>query len=407
MRIAMLGQKGVPAVFGGIERHVEELAKRLAARGHEVIVYCRPWYVKKSEIRNQNPVGLKAQVVPTIRTKHLDAIVHTFIATIHAMVRVKPDIYHYHGVGPALLAWLPRILRPQARVLVTFHCIDRKHQKWGLPARLLLRAGEWAACRFPHATITVSRTLEEYCQNVYESNTTYIPNGVTTPSPHPSTSRREGLGDGALLIKRFGLRPGGYLAMVSRLVRHKGAHYLIRAWNELQIQAPELIGDLKLVFVGDGAFTDDYVRELKLLAGEDPSIVFTGFQSGATLDELFANALLIVHPSESEGLPIAVLEAMSYGKVVLASDIPENMEVIRDHGFSFPNGNVVALKDKLIELLACRERLAEIGSRGREFVLQNYHWDDIAAQVETLYKETRQLKPLRHRRWWSAFNRSV
>ncbi|MBI4281024.1 glycosyltransferase family 4 protein [Candidatus Uhrbacteria bacterium] len=379
MKIAMLGQKGIPAAFGGIERHVEELATRLAASGHEVFVYCRKWYAENREQRTENGVEgrLKQKFIPSIKSKHLDAITHTLFSTLHAMVVLKPDIYHYHGVGPALLAWLPRLLRPRGRVIVTFHCLDRKHQKWGLLARLSLRIGEWAACRFAHATITVSRTLQQYCAEVYETKTHYIPNGISVHGADQNS-----------LITRFNLQSGEYLAMVSRLVRHKGAHHLIRAWQRLGQEAPELRGNLKLALVGDSAFTDDYVAELKTLANHDPSIVFTGFQSGAMLEALFANALLMVHPSESEGLPIAVLEAMSYGKVVLASDIPENREVMAEHGFNFPTGNVVALKDKMMELLACRAALPKIGARAREFVIKNYHWDTIAREVRQLYEAT-------------------
>ncbi|MBI4133731.1 glycosyltransferase family 4 protein [Candidatus Uhrbacteria bacterium] len=287
---------------------------------------------------------------------------------------MNPDIYHYHGVGPSLVAWLPRLLRPRARVITTFHCIDRKHQKWGLLARIVLRIGEWASCRLPHRTIAVSRTLEEYCREVYETETSYIPNGVAAPARADTT-----------LIKRFGLAPHRYIAMVSRLVRHKGAHHLIEAWNRLQVESPLKIDGIKLVIVGDSAFTDDYVAELKRRAAGDPSIVFTGYQSGAMLDALFANARFIVHPSESEGLPIAVLEAMSYGKTVLASDIPENMEVIASYGVPFRSGDAHDLKNKIGELVTAPGRLEELGAAGKEFVLTHYHWDDIALQVEKLY----------------------
>lgn len=373
MKIAMLGQKGIPAIFGGIERHVEELAIRLADHNHEVIVYCRPWYLGKQPVTS-NEQRIHRVSIPTIKSKHLDAIVHTFFSTMHAL-RKNPDIYHYHGVGPSLISWIPRIFRPRARVITTFHCIDRKHQKWGLVARVALRLGEWSACRFAHQTITVSRTLEQYCKDVYETNTSYIPNGIAAP-PHTGTT----------LIKRFQLEPNKYVAMVSRLVRHKGAHYLIRAWNGLQTKHPKLIQDKKLVIVGDSAFTDDYTAELRTLAGTDPSIVFTGYQSGAMLEELFANALFIAHPSESEGLPIAVLEAMSYGKVVVASDIPENMEVVAEHGVPFRNSDVAHLTERMAELLENPNELTALGARAQAFVLKQYHWDDIVKQVEHLYQ---------------------
>lgn len=375
MKIAMIGQKGVPAIFGGIERHVDELSSRLADRGHEVLVYCRKWYIDTEiQMSKSTCKTVRQIVVPTIRTKHLDAVVHTLLSTLHA-IRENPDIYHYHGVGPSLLSWIPRLVRPHARVITTFHCIDRKHQKWGLVARIALRLGEWAACRFAHTTITVSRTLEQYCQEVYETSTVYIPNGV---------SNRDISGD--TLIKRFGLVKNEYIAQVARLVRHKGEHLTISAWQTLRREHPELAANKKLVIVGDGAFTDDYVTELKQLAADDTSIVFTGFQSGAMLDELFTNALFLVHPSLSEGLPITVLEAMSYGKVVVASDIPENMEVIAENGVAVRTGDVHDLAKKMEMLLKAVERLPKVGARARTFVLEHYHWDDIASAVLRVYE---------------------
>lgn len=378
MKIAMLGQKGIPTAFGGIERHVEELSTRLAAKGHEVFVYCRPWYIAQvnQEIKDHTYRGVTLIATPSIKSKHFDAISHTLFSTIDALRR-NPDIYHYHGVGPALLSWMPRLFRPQARVIVTFHCIDRKHQKWGLLARLSLRLGEWAACRFAHETITVSRTLEQYCHDVYERKTTYIPNGIIAHGT-----------DECGLIRRFDLLPNQYIAMISRLVRHKGAHYLIKAWRLAREEQPELLADMKLAIVGDSAFTDEYVQELHQMASGEASIVFTGYQSGGMLDELFANALFITHPSESEGLPIAVLEAMSYGKVVLASDIPENMEIVAEYGTSFPCGDIVSLKNKIIDLIKNSQTLPELGMRAREFVLREYHWDDIACNTEALYQKT-------------------
>ncbi|MDP3985721.1 MAG: glycosyltransferase family 4 protein [bacterium] len=376
MKIAMLGQKGIPTAFGGIERHVEELSTRLANRGHEVVVYCRPWYCQASSLKPQASSNLKLVSTASLKLKNLDAISHTFFSSLHAILKERPDVYHYHGVGPALLAFLPRIFRPRARVIVTFHCIDRKHQKWSLFARIMLRLGEWAACRFAHRTITVSRTLSQYCRDVYETDTVYIPNGIS----------EHGIADPSLL-KRFDLAPDGYIAMVSRLVRHKGAHYLVEACNIIREERPELIQNKKLAIVGDSAFTDEYVQSLKGMAEGNPSIVFTGYQSGAMLEALFSGASFIVHPSESEGLPIAVLEAMSYGKVVLASDIPENREVVADHGFQFPSGDIVVLKEKIIDLLEHQDQLEKLGAEARTFVLREYHWDDIATQVESLYKQ--------------------
>ena len=370
MRIAMIGQKGIPIKFGGVERHVESLAVRLGSTGHQVTVYTRAWYGRS----NPNfSVGVRSIVVPTIKTKNLDAIVHTFIATLHAIF-TGTDIIHYHGVGPSLMSWLPRLLAPRIKVVSTFHCIDRKHQKWGLFARLMLKLGERFACTFPHKTIVVSKTLQSYCDNLYPNRTEYIPNGITEPEAVVED-------DGTL--ERYGLKPNGYLLMVSRLVRHKGAHYLIEAYKNLKKR--RLVGDLKLVFVGDSAFTNDYVAEIKKMASDDSDIIFTGSLQGAPHDRLFRNSYAFILPSESEGLPIVILEAMSYGKTVLASDIPENVEVTRTHGINFRNTDVCDLEDKLTFLITNPQLVVRKGAGAKEFVVENYHWDDVARLVDSVY----------------------
>jgi glycosyltransferase involved in cell wall biosynthesis len=371
MKIAMIGQKGIPTQYGGIEKHVEALAVRLGAAGHDVTVYTRRWYAAP---RARFSRGVRTVAVPTVQSKHLDAIVHTFFASLHAL-KSRADIYHYHGVGPALLSWMPRLFAPRAKVVVTFHCIDRKHQKWGMFARLMLGIGERAAALFPHETITVSRTLQSYVRDRYDRDARYIPNGIDTPPARIGTD----------LLKRWSLTRGGYVVMVSRLVRHKGAHHLIRAYADLRRRGAH--AGKKLVIVGDSAFTDDYVRELRALAEGIPGVVFTGYLQGRALQQVFAGAFAVVHPSESEGLPIAVLEAMAYGKCVLASDIPENMEVIRQHGMSFRNKSVPDLSRKLRALLSSPWLAAEIGAKAKDYVLEQYHWDDVATETDRLYAE--------------------
>ncbi len=186
MKIAMIGQKGIPTRFGGIERHVEELAIRLGTLGHEVRVYTRAWYAAPKKRFSR---GVSTVVTPTVNTKHLDAIVHTFTATIHA-IGAGVDVIHYHGVGPSLLSFIPRIFAPRIRVVSTFHCIDRKHQKWNVFARLALGLGERAACVFPHATIAVSKTLQAYCDNSFNTDTIYVPNGISKPAKSASLRPR-------------------------------------------------------------------------------------------------------------------------------------------------------------------------------------------------------------------------
>ena len=179
MKIALIGQKGIPALYGGIERHVEHLSTGLAKLGQEVFVYSRPWYTdrKLKDYKGVNVVSL-----PSIKTKHLDAISHTLFASVHALFQ-DYDVIHFHGVGPSLLAWIPKVFKRKAKVVVTFHCIDRKHQKWGRIARLSLRLGEWFANKFAHKTITVSKVLQQYCSEAYDTDTVYIPNPLNQHLP--------------------------------------------------------------------------------------------------------------------------------------------------------------------------------------------------------------------------------
>jgi glycosyltransferase involved in cell wall biosynthesis len=371
MKIAMIGQKGIPAHSGGIERHVEELSSELASLGHDVLVFCRSWYI--SDISSHR--GVRCIKTPSIRTKHLDAISHTFTSILRA-ARENVDVFHIHGVGPSLLAWLPKLLRPRAKVVVTFHCIDRHHQKWNVIARTMLHIGEWIAHRVPDATIAVSKTLQDYSRLSYGMDTMYIPNGTQIPMS---------LANETHLIP-FNLSPNQYLMFCARLVKHKGAHVLIEAWKKLSVSRPDLVKDMKLAIVGGSAFTDDYVKTLQGMTEDDASIVLTGSQTGDALHALFSHSYANIHPSESEGLPIAVLEAMSYGKCVLSSDIPENLELTKEHGVTFHTGDIDDLVEKMIMLLEHPENTHSVGQESREHVARSYDWKDIAEKTAYLYE---------------------
>lgn len=371
MKVAMIGQKGLPVLSGGVERYAQELSERLVDEGHEVTVFCRKWYSGKIPYDGK----VKRVFVPTIPTKNLDAIVHTFLS-IFVAAWMKADIVHIHCVGPALLAWLPKLLRPSTKVVVTFQCLDRKQKKWGPFARFMLWLGERAACRFPDKTIVVSKTLLEYTRENFDADPIYIPNGVGLPKVENKTE----------LIKQFNLEPDHYFIMVSRLVAHKGQKILIKAWQKARGENPKILRDMKLVIVGDGAFTESYVEEVKKLAFGDDSIVLTGEQTGETLHALFANAYAAIHPSAIEGLPLSVLEAMGYGKCVLASNIPEHMEMINSHGLSFRLDDVDDLAKKIIMMAEAPEQTKHVGRSAAEFVQANYSWDEISARIEMLYR---------------------
>ncbi|MDO8621954.1 MAG: glycosyltransferase family 4 protein [bacterium] len=394
MKIAMIGAKGLPATIGGVERHVEELSTRLVKSGCEVTVYARPWYTGRSSWSVRMYHGVRLVALPSFVTKHLDAISHVFLATLHAM-RDRYDVYHFHGVGPALFAFLPRVFRPRSRVIVTFHCVDRHHAKWGWFARAMLTAGEWAACRFPHETITVGETLQAYCGGRYGQTTTCIPNGVS------SGVRCQVSGvEARAALASFGLSPKRYLLVVSRLVPHKGVHTIVTAFRHLKRERSDL-RDLQLAIVGAPAFTDAYRDELVILAAGDPHIRFLGQQTGATLDALYSNCLAFVHASASEGLPIVLLEAAAAGVLPVVSDIPEHREVInRVGGMLFRVGDVWDCASTLDVVVRSANSLPRIGAAIRSAVLKHYDWDAAVTRTRACYRSSPP-KWIRQRFSWS------
>ncbi|MDD4333170.1 MAG: glycosyltransferase family 4 protein [Patescibacteria group bacterium] len=371
MKIAFIGQKGIPAVCGGVEKHVESLATRLVKAGHEVIVYTRPNYTDKNlkEFKGVTLISL-----PSIGTKHLDAITHTFFACLDIIFRRKVDIVHFHAIGPSSLIWLIKIFKPSLPVVSTFHCQDYYHKKWGSFAQAYLKFGEFIACKLSDATIAVSPRLKKYSEEKYKKDILYIPNGVEEANFKKADK-----------IKKWGLEKDNYILSVSRLVKHKGIHYLIEAFNNIRT-------DKKLVIAGAGVFTDDYVVELKELAKNNPDIIFTGNQTGDALSELYSNACVFVHPSESEGLSLALLEAMSYGLQIISSDIPENVEVLRDNGAIFRNKDAKDLEEKIIYFLNNPEDFKIKSSEGKKRAQNSYNWENICQETISLYEKVKSEK---------------
>lgn len=364
MKIFLIGQKGIPAKNGGVEKHVENLAIRLAQKGHEVFAYARNNY-QDEKIKEYQ--GVNIITLPSIGTKNLDAISHTFFACMDLIFRRKPDIVHFHSVGPSSLLLLVKFFRPRLKIVFTYHCQDYRHQKWGKVARWYLKLGEMIGCRFSNKTITISKELQKYAKEVYQIDSAYIPNGA-----------EKAVEKGSDQLSSLNLTKGEYLVSISRLVRHKGIHYLIEAYQKMTTNK-------KLVIVGDGAFTDEYVAELKKLAGDNKNIIFTGNQSGQTLAQLYANAYAFVQPSEYEGLSVALLEAMSYGLPCVVSDIEANLEAAGGNALVFENKNSEDLKNKLSELIEKPEMATELGMKIQERANTEYDWDTIAQNTEMLY----------------------
>jgi glycosyltransferase involved in cell wall biosynthesis len=358
LKIAMLGQKGIPATYGGIERHVEELATRLVERGHDVTVYCRPYYTKmQGEYR-----GIRLVNMPSVRTKHFDTATHCAFSMPHIMSQ-SYDIVHFHALGPSLFSSLPRM--KGVKSAVTVHGLDWQREKWGSLATWVLKKCEYTSANFPDRTIVVSKAVREHFRTVHDKFVTYIPNGTVLPHVRKADK-----------ISELGLEPGKYILFVGRLVPEKGCHYLLDAYRRVDT-------DMCLVVAGGTSFSTEYVDSLH--GKGDDRVRFLGYVYGDVLDELYSNAGVFVLPSDIEGLPIALLEAMSFGNCCLTSDIPENLEVIGDCGATFRQGDVDDLADQLAALIANPNRCHAIGDRARRHVLETYDWDGVTLHTEAIY----------------------
>ncbi|MEP7034080.1 MAG: glycosyltransferase family 4 protein [Dermatophilaceae bacterium] len=363
----MIGQKGLPATFGGIEHHVEQIGQRLAARGHNVTVYCRNSY---GEVPESPYLGMELRAASTWGTKHLDAIVHSGVSTAMAMA-ARSDIVHYHALGPGLLAPAPRYLS-RAKVVLTVHGLDHLRGKWGAGAQAVLGSAHWMSGHVPHEVVVVSRALREHYRREFGIDSTYIPNGVQTPLE--LAPRR--------IVDELGLVPGEYVLFVGRLVPEKAPDLLLRAFRHVA-------GDRRLVIVGDSSFSERYADQVRAMALADRRVQLTGFVFGDLLSELYRHAAVFVQPSRLEGLPLTLLEAASYGVPVVASDIAPHQEVLGPQSSPgrrlFADGDEHALARELSRALASggQERTGAC-SLQRE-VLAEYQWEKAVDLLEGVY----------------------
>ena len=364
MRIVILGTRGFPNIQGGVEKHCEGLAVSLVKLGCEVIVFTRKPYVKNN-IKEYK--GVKLVALPAFRHKSLEAFLHTFLGVFVAL-RYKPDILHIQAIGPSLFTPLARILG--MKVVVTSHGPNYKHLKWGKFAKLVLRLCEFLGVVFANEVIAITKIIADEIEKKYKRKITIIPNGVII-SPI-ATSKN------ALII--YNLEKRKYILTVGRFVPEKGFHDLIDGFNMLQ--SP----NYRLVIVGDADHEDKYSLGLKEKARENSNIVLTGFISGEPLHQLYSHAGLFVLPSYYEGLPIVLLEALSYGLPVLVSDIPANKEVELPAERYFRCGDIHDLKEKM-EILLEKKLSEEEQQEIRKQIENKYNWDKIAQQTIQVYKK--------------------
>ena len=367
MKIAMLGHKRIPSREGGIEIVVDELSTRMVAAGHSVTAFNRKGkHVSGGKVQRVKEYrGVKVVEIPTIDRKGLAAFSSAFFASIRAGIG-DFDVVHIHAEGPAFFSFIPKLLGK--KVVVTIHGLDWQRAKWGGFASWVIRTGEKNAVKYADEIIVLSWGVKEYFRKQYGREAVFIPNGVNRPE------KRE-----AQEIKKWGLIKDSYILFLGRIVPEKGEHYLIEAFRRIETEK-------KLVIAGGISDTAGYGRELKELAEGDERIVFTGFVQGRLLEELYSNSYIYCLPSDLEGMPLSLLEAMSYGNCCLVSDIEECTEVVEDKAVTFRRSDVDDLKMKLEELVNVKDKVEKYKSEATDFICLKYNWDDVAEKTLRIYK---------------------
>ena len=370
LRIAMLGHKRMPSREGGIEVVVEELSTRMVQLGCEVTCFNRSGHhVSGSEYdgeRLDEYKGVRLKAVFTINHKGYAAMSASVSAAIKAAFG-KYDVVHFHAEGPAFMCWLPKILGK--RVVVTIHGLDHQRAKWGRIASWYIMQGEKNAVKYADEIIVLSHGIQQYFSNTYRRNTVYIPNGVNKKPIWFADQIKE----------KWELDKDSYILYLGRIVPEKGVHYLVKAFREIKTEK-------KLLVVGGNSDTSSYMNKLRALAKGDDRIIFTGFVQGRLKHELYSNAYLYCLPSDLEGMPLSLLEAMSYGNCCLTSDIEECTEVIGDKAVVFKKGNVADLRDKLQGLIEDSNTVEKYKAVAADYILEKYNWDDVVEKTLEIYK---------------------
>lgn len=370
LNIAMLGQKRIPSREGGVEVVVEELATRMVKNGNKVICYNRGGHHVSGKEYDARKIkeykGIRIKTVPTINCRGLAAMSSSVFAAIRAAFG-KYDVVHFHAEGPCAMLWLPKLFGK--RCIATIHGLDHMRAKWGKLASTYIMLGEKCAAKHADEIIVLSKGVKDYFKETYNRDTVYIPNGVNRPEIKGTKEIKE----------RWGLEKDSYILYLGRLVPEKGIKYLVEAFKNVKT-------DKKLVIAGGSSDTDEFSNELKEMAGDDERIIFTGFVQGEPLDELYGNTYIYTLPSDLEGMPLSLLEAMSYGNCCLVSDIEECASVVEDKAIVFEKSNVDDLRKKLQE--ACdNEKLVEgYKKNAADFICEKYSWDDVVEKTMELYR---------------------
>lgn len=368
LAVSMFGQKRLSRE-GGIEIVVKELCTRLVQDGYPVTCYNRSGHhVSGAEYDQKTEYeGICQKKVPTIEGKGLAAVSSSFFAALFSAMG-RYDVVHIHAEGPAFFAWLPKLFRK--RVVVTIHGIDWQREKWksGFGSKFI-RQGEKNAVKYADEIIVLSKGVQTYFKDTYGRETRFIPNGVNRPELRAARQ----------IAAKFGLEKDSYILFLGRLVPEKGIRYLVEAFKKVKT-------DKKLVIAGGSSDTESFMEELKELAKSDERILFTGFVQGEILDELYSNAYLYTLPSDLEGMPLSLLEAMSYGNCCLVSNIPECTEVVEDKALIFKKSDVNDLRKKLQEACDEPEKVKALKEEAADFICRKYNWDEVVKETLELYE---------------------
>ena len=364
----MLGHKRMPSREGGIEVVVGELATRMSAAGSDVTVYNRTGHhvagaeYDKEKIKDYK--GVKIKSVLTVDRKGLAAVTSSFVACLFSAFG-NYDVVHIHAEGPAYFSWIPKLMGK--KVVVTIHGLDWQRAKWGDFASKYIKKGEGNAVKYADEIIVLSRGVQNYFRNIYNRETIYIPNGVSRHAILPAQ----------VIKKSWDLEKDSYILFVGRIVPEKGIKYLLEAWKDIKT-------DKKLVLAGMPSDTAGFNREIEQLT--DDRVLFTGFVEGRTLAELYSNTYLYCLPSDLEGMPLTLLEAMSYGNACLVSDISECTEVVEDKAAVFRQGNVEELKRQLQQLINNQNMVQQLKLQAADFICSKYNWDDVVKKTLRIYR---------------------
>lgn len=380
MKVGMIGHKRVPSREGGVEIVVEELSERMAKKGIQVDIYNRRGYnvagskYDKSNKKLKYYKGCRILTIPTFQNKKLNAVIYSFLATVRALFG-NYDVIHFHAEGPCSMIWIPHLFG--IRTIATIHGLDWQRSKWGGFATNYLKFGEKIAVKYADEIIVLSKNVQQYFKDTYDRDTVYIPNGVNKPEVRVAK----------IITEKYDIGKDEYILFLARLVPEKGLDYVLEAFEKIDT-------DKKLVIAGGSSHTNDYVESIKKKVDKinnktvkGKRVIMTGFVQGRELEELYSNAYVYVLPSDIEGMPISLLEAMSYGNCCVGSDIPECTEVVENKAVVFKKSDVKDLSKKLEWLLENPDVVDGYNKDASNFICNKYDWNIVTTLTEKLYEQ--------------------